>query len=115
MVIKYEHIVNINFHVYTEIEIKDVFARSIATQQFVLKEPLNKSVQDLSEDANKKCDFLFAHIFNDSLSMKMAVPPCTAGSSDLIRASLTEAWIVSFTGIVRQQLRAKISCHCRLN
>jgi len=34
--------------------------------------------------------FLFAYIFNDLMSMKMAVPPRTAGSSDIIRASFTE-------------------------
>ena len=52
-----------------------------------IKEPLNKSIQDLSEDANKKFDFLFARIFNDLMSMKMTALPCAAGSSDLIRAS----------------------------
>ena len=79
-------------------------------------DPLNESLQDLSEDANKKCDFLVAHIFNDLMSMKMAVHdlhggrqchrivwnnpgPCATGSPDLIRASLFTYKIFSQIGI----------------
>ncbi|MDE0513307.1 MAG: hypothetical protein OXI88_16140, partial [Gammaproteobacteria bacterium] len=48
----------------------------------------NKSILDLSEHATQKCDFCVAHIINDVSSLIMAIHPCIAGTSDLIRGSL---------------------------
>ena len=45
-------------------------ARRGGTRQSISKEPLNKFIQDLSEDANKNVIFLLAHICNDLLSLK---------------------------------------------
>ena len=52
------------------------------------KRPVKLFKEHLRGRKQKKFDFLFAGIFNDLMSMKMAALPCAAGSSDLNRASL---------------------------
>ena len=53
-----------------------------------IKEALNKSILDLSEHEKQKCDFCFSLKFNDLSSSNLAIHPCIAGTSDLIRGSL---------------------------
>ena len=55
-----------------------------------IRETLNKSILDLSEHGKQKCDFYFPHKFNDLLSLNLAIHPCIAGTSDLIRGSLVD-------------------------
>ena len=40
------------------------------------------------EHGKQKCDFCFPHKFNDLLSLNLAIHPCIAVTSDLIRGSL---------------------------
>ena len=55
----------------------------------MIKEALNKSILDLSEHGKRKCDFRFPLKFNDLQPLNLAIRPCIAGTSDLIRGSLS--------------------------
>ena len=55
----------------------------------MFKEALIKSIQDLSEHGIQKCDFCIPHKINDLQSLILTAHPCTVGTSDLIKGSLT--------------------------
>jgi hypothetical protein len=54
----------------------------------MLKEALNKSIQDVSEHVKLKCDFNFTYKIKYLKYLILAAHPCAAGTSDIIRGSL---------------------------
>ena len=54
------------------------------------KDALNKPILDFSEHGKRKTRFSLSFVFNGVKPLKTAAPPCAAGTSDLIRGSLTD-------------------------
>ena len=62
----------------------------ISREALIKSIPVSSTGQalDLSEHEKQKCDFCFSLKFNDLQSSNLAIHPCIAGTSDLIRGSL---------------------------